>query len=337
METKRNKLVSRFKNSSLRELTGVILLIVTFGLVVFLRNNAFLSLQNIKNLFQQLVVYGILACAVAFPMINGTFDLSCSAVCGLGGACCALMCTTGLYGLKLPLIPAMLVAILICCVVGALNGFIVSRTEIPPFIVTLGTDTAVRGAIYIICNNSPVSNLPENFKQLGSAKLLGIPVNVIIMICIFIIVAFVLKGTTFGRKIYANGGNYQAAYFSGINIKRVRMIAYIISAGLAGFAGILMTARVGSATPNAGTNYATYAISACAMGAVPLSGGAGSALGIFLGSVMIGMISNGMNLMYITSNWQMVVRGVLMIAAVFYSMIITKSTSGSKKKKKAAQ
>ncbi|MBQ3210694.1 MAG: ABC transporter permease [Oscillospiraceae bacterium] len=332
LKEKEGSLISRLSNSSVRELAGVILLIITFGFIVYLRNPAFLSLQNIKNLLQQIVVYGILACAVAFPMINGTFDLSCSAICGLGGACCALMVTTGLYGLHLPMWLAVVVAILICCVFGAINGFIVSRTEIPPFIVTLGTDTAIRGIIYIVCNNSPVSNLPEEFKFLGSAHFFGVPLNVILMFLVFFIVGFVLKGTSFGRKIYANGGNYQAAYFSGVNTKRIRMMTYVISAALAGFAGILMTARVGSATPNAGNNYATYAISACAMGGVPLGGGAGSALGIFLGSVMIGMISNGMNLMFITSNWQMVVRGVIMIAAVYYSMAISMGGSGKFRK-----
>lgn len=146
----------------------------------------------------------------------------------------------------------------------------------------------------------------------------------------FVVLAVVLGKTAYGRKIYAIGGNYQAAYISGINVKTIRFSTYVISAALSCIAGILSTARVGSATPNAATGYTTIAISACAIGGVSLGGGKGLAIGVFLGSLMMGMITNGMNLMFIGSNWQLVVRGCLMVAAVFYAQWFHKVSSREK-------
>ena len=237
------------------------------------------------------------------------------------------MCTTGLYGIYLSFWPAVIAAILISCIVGLINGLIVTYTKISAFIVTLGTQTAVRGIVYIICENKPVGNLPNEFSVIGFNSLLGIPISVLIMIAVFVLMAIVLKRTSFGRKIYANGGNYTAAYQSGINVKQVRVFAYIISAALAAVAGILLTARSGSAQPTAANGYESVAISTCAMGGIAMHGGAGSVFGIFLGSIMMGMISNGMNLMKIDSNWQLVVRGVILIVSVLYSQIISKRTA----------
>ena len=146
--------------------------------------------------------------------------------------------------------------------------------------------------------------------------------------------AIILGKTSYGRKIYAIGGNYQAAYLSGINVAAVRFSTYVISGALAAIAGILSTARVGSATPNAGTGYETIAISACAIGGVSLTGGKGLTVGVFMGALLMGMITNGMNLMYIGSNWQYVVRGVLMILAVFYSQWFNQISSREAKPKK---
>lgn len=203
--------------------------------------------------------------------------------------------------------------------VGAVNGLLVAFTSIDPFIVTLGSQVAVRGLVYIVGNNTAVTGLPDSFKDLSNKPILGVSMSIWIMILVFVLMAIVLGKTSYGRKVYAIGGNYQAAFISGINVKGVRFSTYIISGGLSAIAGILSTARVASATPNAASGYATIAISACAMGGVALTGGKGLTIGVFLGSLLMGMITNGMNLMYIGSNWQYVVRGALMVVAVFYS------------------
>lgn len=331
LKQKKPGLWGRLRHSQYFELSGLICLIIFYSIVVQIQSGTFLTIGNINNILKEIVVYGILSCALAFPILNGTFDLSIESTCALGGTICALLVTDGLLGIRTGIFPAILISVVICCVIGAVNGLIVSRTKIDPFIVTLGTQTAVRGLVYIVGNNSAVTSLPPSFKTLSSGTFLGISISIWILILTFAVMAFVLGKTSFGRKIYAVGGNYQAAYISGIDVKRVRFFTYVISGGLSCIAGILSTARVGSATPNAATGYTTIAISACAIGGVSLGGGKGLAIGVFLGSLMMGMITNGMNLMYIGSNWQLVVRGVLMVAAVFYALWFNKISNKERK------
>lgn len=311
---------NRLIGSKYFELCGLVCLVIFYSIFVqFKSGGTFLSGANIGNILKEIVVYGILSCALAFPVINGTFDLSIESICALGGTCCALLVTDGLFGIKTNLFFAVIITVGICAAFGMLNGWIVSRTKIDPFIVTLGTQTAIRGIVYLVCDNQAVTSLPDEFKNLSSGKFLGISISIWILILTFIFMALILGKTTYGREIYAIGGNYQAAFISGINVKNIRFSTYVISGALAAIAGILSTARVGSATPNAATGYTTIAISACAIGGVSLSGGKGLTIGVFLGALMMGMITNGMNLMFISSNWQYVVRGALMIIAVFYS------------------
>lgn len=310
---------NRIMSSKYFELSGLVCLIIIYSVFVQFRSGTFLSPGNIGNILKEIVVYGILSCALAFPVINGTFDLSIESTCALGGTCCALMVTDGLFGFKTNMAVAVIVSVVICSLFGAVNGLIVSRTKIDPFIVTLGTQTAIRGIVYIVCNNSAVTSLPASFKNLSSGKIAGVSISIWILILTFVFMAIVLGKTSYGRQIYAIGGNYQAAYISGINVKNIRFSTYVISGALSAIAGILSTARVGSATPNAASGYSTIAISACAIGGVALSGGKGLTIGVFLGALMMGMITNGMNLMFISSNWQYVVRGALMIIAVFYA------------------
>lgn len=317
---------TRIVGSKYFELSGLVLLIIIYSIFVQFRSGGtFLTLNNLSNILKEMVVYGILSCALAFPLINGTFDLSIESTCALGGTCCGLLIKDGLYGLKTDnILIAIVIAVLICCLVGVVNGLLVSFTTIDPFIVTLGTQVAVRGAVYIVGNNTAVTGLPQSFKNLSNQEFLGLSASIWIMILIFVLMAFILGKTSYGRKIYAIGGNYQAAYISGINVKLIRFSTYVIAAALSAVAGILSTARVSTATPSAASGYATIAISACAIGGVSLSGGKGLTIGVFLGALMMGMITNGMNLMFIGSNWQYVVRGALMIIAVFYAQWFNK-------------
>lgn len=323
---RKNTMRTRIVGSKYFELSGLVLLIIIYSIFVQFRSGGtFLTLNNLSNILKEIVVYGILSCALAFPLINGTFDLSIESTCALGGTCCGLLIKDGLYGLKTDnILIAVIIAVLICCLVGVVNGLLVSFTTIDPFIVTLGTQVAVRGAVYIVGNNTAVTGLPQSFKNLSNQEFLGLSASIWIMILIFVLMAFILGKTSYGRKIYAIGGNYQAAYISGINVKLIRFSTYVIAAALSAVAGILSTARVSTATPSAASGYATIAISACAIGGVSLSGGKGLTIGVFLGVLMMGMITNGMNLMFIGSNWQYVVRGALMIIAVFYAQWFNK-------------
>lgn len=338
MSSKKSKDELNFWNKLMQskyfELVGLVCLIIVYSIIVQSNSGKFLSLGNMGNILKEIVVYGILSCALAFPVLNGTFDLSIESTCALGGTLCGLLVTDGLYGIKTGLGTAIIISVLLCCIVGVVNGIIVSRTKIDPFIVTLGTQTAVRGVVYIVSDNTAVTQLPSVFKNLSIGTVFGISVSVWVLILVFVGMALVLGKTSYGRKIYATGGNYQAAYNSGVNVKRVRFSTYVIAAGLSALAGILSTARVGSATPNAASGYATIAISACAIGGVSLSGGKGLTIGVFLGALMMGMITNGMNLMFIGSNWQLVVRGALMIIAVFYAQWFNKISNKAIARKK---
>lgn len=332
-ENRREPIWDKIRTSKYFELSGLICLIILYSIFVQIKSGGtFLTVPNINNILKEIIVYGILSCALAFPVINGTFDLSIESICALGGTICALLVTDGFLGLRTNLFTAIIISTLICCVIGAVNGLIVACTKIDPFIVTLGSQTAVRGLVYIACDNSAVTSLPDSFKSLSNGKILNISISIWILILIFILLAVILGKTSYGRKIYALGGNYQAAYISGIDVKKIRFSTYMISGALSAIAGILSTARVGSATPNAASGYTTIAISACAIGGVSLSGGKGLAIGVFLGALMMGMITNGMNLMFIGSNWQLVVRGCLMVAAVFYAQCFNKLSGKTRKK-----
>lgn len=319
----KDSLWKKFKRSSYVELMGIVCLIITYCIVVQSQNSAFLSSANITNVLKQIVVYGILSCALAFPMINGTFDLSVGAIAGIGGVICAKFVTDGFYGIQLSIGWAIIFTVLICSIFGLINGALVAMTKIPSFIVTIGSSIAIRGVLYIFSDNTSVNGLPKSLTGISKAEIFGFPLPTIIMFLIFIGAWIVMTRTSYGRKIYAIGGSYQAAYMSGINIKMIRMSTYIISSALSAVAGILMTSRVGAATPSAGDGYETIAIAACAMGGLSLDGGSGTVIGVFLGATMMGMITNGMNLMHLGSNWQMIVRGCIMIGAVFYSMWIS--------------
>lgn len=321
-------MIKKILRSQYFSLSGLAILIVTFAILVNMKNPSFLSATNIVNIIRQVVVYGILAFAVSFPMINGTFDLSNSSIAALCGMLAALMTTeTGLFGIHLPLFAALLVTIAVGALIGFITGFLVTHTNINAFIITLSTQTAIRGCVYLVSGNMPIGNLPSGFMYIGFGKILGIPISIYILIIIFILVWFVFSRTKFGRSIYAVGGNYQAAYQSGIKVVKIRTSVYIIMGVLAAIAGIILTARSGSAQPTAANGYEGTAVSACAVGGVALSGGQGTVLGILMGAIMMGMITNGMNLMQISSNWQYVVKGLLIIGSVLYSQWISGLTT----------
>lgn len=320
---KRFKFTGIVKKQDSMAIFGIVCMIITYAIIVQLSNSMFLSAANVLNILKQVVTYGLLAMAMAIPLINGNFDMSISATAALSGMMSALITTTGLYGLRTSFFPAVLITLAACALVGLINGLIVTYTRISPFIVTLGTQTAIKGVVYIISDNRAVGGLGKEFVYLGFSDIAGIPVSVVVLFVVFIVMGVVLRKTVFGRKLFANGGNYVAAFYSGIDVRRTRVLAYIVSGVISGIAGVLLASRSGSAQPTAAEGYEATAISICAMGGVAMHGGSGSVLGILLGAIMMGMISNGMNLMQISSNWQYVVRGIILIVAVFYSQIIS--------------
>ena len=320
MKIKDSKFSKMLKNSQFSSYSGIILVIIVVCIFMNFRSENFLTTNNILNILRQISVYGILACGMAFAMMTGGIDLTVGSIAGVSGAVTALFVTRG----TMPLILAMLVSIILGAIIGLITGFVISRTGIPPFIMTLGMQITLRGACYLICEGKPIGNLPDSLTVLGLGDIAGIPVHIFFMLASFIIVGIILAKTSFGRSVYATGGNYQAAFHSGINAKRVVMMAYMISGICAALAGIILTARNASAQPTAGNTFETEAIAACAMGGVSFNGGKGAVVGIFFGALLMGIINNAMNLMYISSYWQQVVKGLIIIASVLYSIYNSK-------------
>jgi putative xylitol transport system permease protein len=202
------------------------------------------------------------------------------------------------------------------CACGALVGWIVSRFSVPAFVATLGMLSAARGMTLIYGGGKPVPALIPDFRWIGTAKIMGIPMPVIILAIVFIGAWWVLTRTRFGRYVYAVGGNPHAAKTSGINVTRVRFSVYVISGALSGLAGMMLAARTGSALPQAGIAYELDAIAAVVIGGTSLSGGVGRVTGTLIGALIIGVMNNGLDLMGIESYYQQVLKGALIVGAV---------------------
>ena len=311
-----NPLLRILRNPEFRSYSGLILVIIVVGFLISLRNPNFLTQKNILNILRQISVYGILACGQAFAMMTGNIDLQMGSLAGLCGVVtCRTMVEAGV-----PLVAAAALSMVIGAVVGLFSGFLIAKTDIPAFIMTLGMQIVLRGATFLACNGKPIGNLPDYMLKLGVGTVLGIPIPILFMLATFIVVGIILSLTTFGRAVYAVGGNRQAAHHSGINSMKVIMFSFMISGILSALAGVILSARNASAQPTAGNTFETEAIAACAMGGVAFTGGKGSVIGIFFGALLLGVINNGMNLLYISSYWQLVAKGVIIIGAVLYSL-----------------
>jgi ribose/xylose/arabinose/galactoside ABC-type transport system permease subunit len=318
-QAKSKKLSFSFlKNTSFSSYSGLVLVLIVFCAFLTWRSPNFLTVSNILNVLRQISVYGIIAAGMAFVIITGGIDLSVGSVTGLSGAIVAKFITEG----TMAFIPAVLVALAIGMAIGTLNGFLISRTKIPPFVMTLGTMISLRGICYIVCDGKPIGNLPEYMLDLGMGTLLGIPTPIYFMVAIFIIAGIILNKTPFGRSVYAVGGNPQAAFHAGINSNRVITLVYMISGLFCALAGIILAARNASAQPTGGNSFELEAIAACAIGGISMAGGYGSIIGVCLGALLMGAINNGMNLLYISSYWQLVVKGIIITGSVIYSMYI---------------
>lgn len=316
MNKAKSKISAALKASQFSSYSGIILVIIAVSIFMTFKSPNFMTPNNILNILRQISVYGILACGMAFAMMTGGIDLTVGSTAGVCGAVTALFVTQDI----MTLFPAMIISILIGGFFGWISGFSISRSGIPPFIMTLGLQITLRGVCYLVCDGKPIGNLPANMQFLGLGDVGGVPVPIFFMIGTFVIVGIILAKTSFGRSVYATGGNYQAAFHSGINAKRVVMMAYVISGMCAALAGIILAARNASAQPTGGNTFETEAIAACAMGGVSFNGGKGTVMGIFFGALLMGIINNAMNLLYISSYWQLVVKGIIIFLSVLYSI-----------------
>ncbi|WP_053023770.1 ABC transporter permease subunit [Staphylococcus haemolyticus] len=288
---------------------GLILLII----VVSILNPSFLDLSNLLNLLRQISINGLIAFGMTFIILTGGIDLSVGSILALSSAFIALMITSGVD----PII-ALIIGVLIGFVLGAVNGLLVTKGNMAPFIATLATMTIFRGLTLVITDGNPITNLGDSylFQLFGKGYFIGIPVPAVTMIIVFVILLIILQKTTFGRHTYAIGGNEVAAKISGIKVNKIKILIYGISGLMSALAGGILTSRLNSAQPTAGTSYELDAIAAVVLDGTSLTGGKGRIVGTLIGVLIIGVLNNGLNLLGVSSFYQQVVKGVVILIAV---------------------
>lgn len=292
------------------------LLIMCIGLTFI--SDSFATSTNIFNVLRQISVNVFLACGMTMVILIGGIDLSVGSVIAISGCLCAGLITNN----GIPSGLAIILAIIIGTLVGAVNGLIIANTKIPPFIVTLAMMNIGRGFARIYTNATTILVNDELFTWIGSGKIFGeIPVQLLFMVVVVIITGLILNKTKFGRNIYAVGDNQQAAVYSGINSKKVIFLVFTLSGLFAACAGILSAARTFSGQFNVGDGAEMDAISAVVLGGTSMTGGVGRISGTLIGCLVIGILNNGMNLMGIDSSWQYVVKGIVVLLAVYIDYI----------------
>lgn len=295
------------------ELTTLIALIGLMMVITFINPN-FLTANNLLNLLLQVTANGFIAFGMTFVILTGGIDLSVGSILALSSAL-----TAGLIAAGIPVPFAILLAVCMGGIFGMLNGLLVAYGKLAPFIVTLASMTIFRGATLVFTNGNPLTQgLGDSFlfQFLGQGYIVGIPFPVILMFLVFIILYVVLHKTAFGKSVYALGGNEKAAYISGVKLNKVKIIIYTISGIMASVSGLIITSRLSSAQPTAGTSYEMDAIAAVVLGGTSLSGGKGRILGTLIGALIIGVLNNGLNIIGVSAFWQQVVKGVVILIAV---------------------
>ena len=305
-----NEKVETKKRINWNDLAIVLILLVLIVILAIIKP-VFLSAENLLNIMRQVTIVAILGIGMSYVLISAEIDLSVGSLAALSGIIVALTLKSG-WNMGI----CILLALLSSVFCGFLNGAIHTFAKIPSFIVTMGMLNIARGVVLVITNSYPITGLPAAFKVLGRGYLGPIPIPVIIMVVCYVIGYIVLKYTKFGRSIYAIGGNIEAARLSGIPVSRNKVLIHTISGLTAGIAGVVLASRVFSGQPGAGNGLELDAIAACVIGGTSTSGGKGRLWGTFLGALIMGIIANGMNLLNISTNWQLIMQGTIIIVAV---------------------
>jgi len=302
---------------------GIFIIFAAMIVVASFLSPAFLTKTNLVNIVRQMSVIGLIALGVTGVIVCAGIDLSSGSVVGLAAVVAASLAQMPDYsgarfvGLHVPLIVSILAACVVGGLVGSINGSLVAKTRIPPFIATLGTYTAIRGAAMLYTNGRPVSDLSDGYNFIGQGDLFGVPVPILVLVLMAIVTHILYSGTKFGKYIYAIGGNEQAARVSGINVDRYKMMIYVYAGFLAGLAGLVVSSRIGSGQPGQGVGYELDAIAAAVIGGTSLSaGGIGTVAGTIVGALIIGVLNNTLDLMNVSAYWQQIIKGCIIVGAV---------------------
>ena len=312
--------------------------LLALALMVFvlsLLSDRFLTPDNGWNILRQISVNLCLSVGMTLVILSGGIDLSVGAILGLAGAIAAGVLKHGLavpgtdLWLEFTTSGAILTGIAVGGAAGWANGFAITRFSLPPFVATLGMLSIARGLTMLWTGGFPITGLGDSFGHLGTGALLGMPLPVWIMLALTGVFVVVTQRTRFGRHLYAVGGNERAARLTGLSVSRIKIAVYTLAGALAGVAGLIVTARLDSAQPNAGLGYELDAIAAVVIGGTSLSGGRGSVAGTVLGCLIIGVLNNGLFLLNVSPFWQQVIKGVVILIAVALDKMSSKERDTS--------
>ena len=295
----------------------VLLLLVT---VTALLIPEFLTVNNLLNVLRQVSITGIVAVGMTLVIITGGIDISVGSTVALGGVA-AVACLTAGFGVPLSIIFALVVGF----AVGAINGGVIAYANVSPFVTTLGTMYIIRGMTLVITNGEALWGLPPQFARIGTGYLFGIPIPVLIMLSVYLAGFVLLRYFVFGRYVLAVGGDEEAARLCGIPVKGIKMFTYALCGMLAALAGVILAGRLGSAQPSVGASYELIAIAATVIGGTSLTGGKGTMIGTLIGTVILGVVSNSLNLWGVASFYQTFIIGSIVLAAVLADKLRKKS------------
>lgn len=314
------------KKLPVRSAVGLLpIVLAALVVIIQIQNPNFLSAQNMNNVMRQISVNAVIAFGMTMIIITGNIDLSVGSVIGLASVVgCTIMRSTG----NVPL--GFVVSLAVGCVCGIVNGLIISYSGLHPFVVTLGTMTAFRGIAFLYTGGNLITGMPEQLFSINTGTLGPFPYMILMAFVVYLLLRFVLYRTKFGTHLYAIGGREEAAQAAGISVRGCKTAVYAIMGTLAGLAGIMLTARTITGQADAGANYHLMAIGTSVIGGASLKGGRGFLGGTVLGVMIVGVISNGLNLLKVSSFWQDVATGLIIIVAVLLDTYSSGKEGGAK-------
>lgn len=292
-----------------------ILLLVS--IVISYLTPVFLSAPNLLNILLEVSVTGLLAIGQTYVIILAEIDLSVGAILGFSGAVSASVLAKG------SLSEAILIAVAMGAAIGLINGLLVTKGHVPSFIATLGTMSAISGLTLLFTQGYPISITNGSYEWIGQGYFLMVPLPVWIMLILYAVFWYLLSRTRFGRYVYGTGGNIEACRLSGINVNRVKNMAFMLTGALSAVAGLILTARLSSAEPTAGSGMELDAIAAVILGGTSLAGGRGGVIGTIIGAVILGVLDNGMNLLNISAFYHDIVKGLIILLVVLVDKNLT--------------
>lgn len=304
------------KAVSIYQKIGILVILVVEIIVFSLATEKFLALNNIMLIGRQISFVGMSAVGMTMVLLLGEIDISVGSILAFSGCVTAkLMMESGW-----DILPAALVSVLLSMVFGLITGFFVTKLKISSLIATLAMQQIIKGCTYLLTGGIPIKIQSDEFKFLGQGFIAGVvPVPIVFMLVLFIVGYIVLHKTSFGRRIYAVGGNAEASRLSGIKTDRIKIIVFVISAAAAAVAGVIMASRLGTGQPSTGSDFGMDVLTATVLGGVMLIGGKGKIVNVFIGTVIIGILTNGLVLLDVLEYWQWIVKGLVFVFALAMS------------------